>query len=315
MTQEANRPPKVSSSMRESNRSLLQPADDVLFIDNKEREYLRTLKPGSRISLHKGSFQADDIIGLPEGSLVYTQKNEAFRIFRPTYAHLIPNLPRRAQVIYPKDVGVMLLWGDIHPGAAVVEVGAGPGALTIALLRVIGPTGTLTTVELREDHVEMARANVARFLGDAPNWTVQLADAYEGLAAHDIDRILIDIPEPWRVLPHAAKALRYGGVLVGYVPTVVQVKALVDDLRAHPGFDAIEVMENFHRYWHVKDLSVRPEHRMVAHTGFIITARRVPEEVAIAPTMRNDSPLTPQDSESPAEESLEREPLQLETSE
>jgi tRNA (adenine57-N1/adenine58-N1)-methyltransferase len=299
--------------MPESNRSLLQPGDDVLFVDAKEREYLRTLKPGSRISLHKGSFQADHLIGLPEGSLVYTQNNEPFRILRPTYAHLIPNLPRRAQVIYPKDVGVMLLWGDIQPGVSVVEVGAGPGSLTIALLRAIGPTGTLTTVELREDHVEMARANVARFFGDAPNWTVQLADAYEGFAAQDIDRILLDIPEPWRVLPHAAKALRYGGVLIGYVPTVVQVKALVDDLRAHPGFDAIEVMENLHRYWHVKDLSVRPEHRMVAHTGFIIIARRVPEEVAIPPTVREPLSLKPEDTG--IEEAEPREPESFSTDE
>lgn len=265
---------------------MLQAGEDVLFIDNKDREYLRTLKPGSRISLHKGSFQAEQIIGLPEGSLVYTPKNEPFRILRPTYAHLIPNLPRRAQVIYPKDTAVILLWGDIFPGASVVEIGAGPGALTIALLRAIGPTGSLTTIEIREDHIDMSRATVARFFGEAPNWTLQLADACEGLSARDVDRILVDIPEPWRLLPHAARALRYGGVFLGYVPTVVQVKALVDDLRAHPGFDAIEVMENLHRYWHVKDLSVRPEHRMVAHTGFIIVARRVPEEVAIPPVPR-----------------------------
>lgn len=279
-----------------TNRSLLQAGEDVLFIDTKDREYLRTLKPGSRISLHKGSFQAEQIIGLPEGSLVYTPKNEPFRILRPTYAHLIPNLPRRAQVIYPKDTAVMLLWGDVFPGASVVEIGAGPGALTIALLRAIGPTGTLTTIEIREDHIDMSRATVARFFGEAPNWTIQLADAYEGLSAHDVDRILVDIPEPWRLLPHAARALRYGGVFLGYVPTVVQVKALVDDLRAHPGFDAIEVMENLHRYWHVKDLSVRPEHRMVAHTGFIIVARRVPEEVAIPPV-----PREPQSSEAPVQ--------------
>ena len=227
-----------------TNRSLLQAGEDVLFIDNKEREYLRTLKLGSRISLHKGSFQSEEIIGLPEGSLVYTTKNEPFRILRPTYAHLIPNLPRRAQVIYPKDTAVMLLWGDVFPGAAVIEVGAGPGALTIALLRAIGPTGTLTTVEIRQDHIDMSRATVARFFGEAPNWTIQLADAYEGLPAHDADRILVDIPEPWRLLPHVAQALRYGGVFLSYVPTIVQVKALVDDLRAHPGFDAIEVMEN-----------------------------------------------------------------------
>jgi len=290
-----------------ANQSILHPGDDVLFIDTKNREYLRNLKPGSRVSLHKGSFQADQLIGLPEGSLVYTQNNEPFRILRPTYAHLIPNLPRKAQVIYPKDVGIILLWGDIHPGASVVEIGAGPGALTIALLRVIGPTGKLTTVEIREDHVEMSRATIARFFGDAPNWTVQLADAYEGFSADNIDRILLDVPEPWRVLPHAAKALRYGGVLVAYVPTVVQVKSLVDDLRAHRGFDAIEVMENLHRYWQVKDLSVRPEHRMVAHTGFLITARRVPEEVAIPPTPQDNSPPKTKRVEFPEKERQESE--------
>jgi tRNA (adenine57-N1/adenine58-N1)-methyltransferase len=162
-------------------------------------------------------------------------------------------------------------------------------------------------VEIREDHVEMSRATIARFFGDAPNWTVQLADAYEGFSADNIDRILLDVPEPWRVLPHAAKALRYGGVLVAYVPTVVQVKSLVDDLRAHRGFDAIEVMENLHRYWQVKDLSVRPEHRMVAHTGFLITARRVPEEVAIPPTPQDNSPPKTKRVEFPEKERQESE--------
>src|SRR5437773_2547584 len=173
-----------------SNRTLLQAEDTVVFVDSKEREYLRTLKAGGRISLRGSALQADQPIGLPEGSRVCTARNEPFWVFRPTYAHLIPNLPRRAQVIYPKDVGVMLLWGDVFPGAS---------------------------------------------------------------------------------------ALRPGGVVVGYVATVVQVKALVDELRAHRGFAVIEVMENLLRFWHVKDLSVRPEHRMVAHTGFIIVARRVHE--------------------------------------
>ena len=147
-------------------------------------------------------------------------------------------------MIYPKDTAVILLWGDIFPGASVVEIGSGPGALTIALLRSIGSTGRLTTVEIREDHCEMARGNVARFFGEAPNWSLQLADAYEGFVAQDIDRLLIDLPEPWRILPHAAKALRYGGVLVGYIPTVVQVSRWARAPR-QSGF-TIEVMENLH---------------------------------------------------------------------
>ncbi|MGE0825226.1 MAG: tRNA (adenine-N1)-methyltransferase [Candidatus Binatia bacterium] len=256
------------------DRSLLHAGESVLFIDTKEREYLRTLKSGGRISLHGGTLQADVVIGLPEGSQVKSTANDSFWVFRPTYAHLIPNLPRRAQVIYPKDVGIMLLWGDVFPGASVVEIGAGPGSLTIALLRAIGPNGKLVTVEIREDHCDMARENVARFFGAAPNWTIQVGDAYAGIEVCEADRLFIDVPEPWRVVPHAAQALRPGGVLVGYVPTVVQVKSLVDELRGTPCFTAIEVLENLVRSWHVKNLSVRPEHRMVAHTGFLIIARR-----------------------------------------
>lgn len=260
-----------------SDRVLLQAGETVIFLDNKEREYLRTLKAGGRISLRGSPLLADQIIGLPEGSRVYDPRNEPFWIFRPTYARLIPNLPRQAQVIYPKDVGIMLLWGDVFPGATVVEVGVGPGALTIALLRTIGPTGKLLTIEAREDFCLLARENVARFFGASPQWMLTRGNAYLGVPARNVDRLFIDVPEPWQVIPHAASALRPGGVLVGYVPTVVQVKALVDELRSRPEFAAIEVMENLLRFWHVKDLSVRPEHRMVAHTGFIIVARRVYE--------------------------------------
>lgn len=260
-----------------SPRSLLQAGDSVLFIDRKEREYLRTLQAGGRLSLRGGQLLADAIIGLPEGSLIRTPHNEPFWVFRPGYAHLIPNLPRRAQVIYPKDVGPVLLWGDIFPGAAVLEVGVGPGALSIALLRAIGPSGTLTTVEARQDFCDMARENVERFFGPAPNWTLTHGDAYEKIDAPEVDRVVIDVPEPWRVIPHATLVLRPGGVLVGYSPSTVQVKTLVDELRASACFTAVEVMENLLRFWHVKDLSVRPQHRMVAHTGFLMVARRTAE--------------------------------------
>ena len=264
-----------------SERTILQPGDSVLFIDHKEREYIRILHPGSVIALRGGNIPAEQFIGLSEGSLVQVGQSERFRILRPTYARLIPNLPRQAQVIYPKDVGPILLWGDVFPGARVLEVGSGPGALSIALLRAVGPEGHLLTVDIRADHCKMARNNVKRFIGPTPNWTLAQADAYKGLPVREVDRTFIDLPEPWQVLPHARGVLRPGGVLVGYLPTVLQVKALVDALYADPRFDCVEVMENMLRFWHVKDRSIRPEHRMVAHTGFIIVARRVTETAAI----------------------------------
>ena len=264
-----------------SDRATLQPGDSVLFIDQKEREYIRILRPGSVIALRGGNIPAEQFIGLAEGSLVQIGQNETFRLLRPTYARLIPNLPRQAQVIYPKDIGPILLWGDIFPGARVLEVGSGPGALSMALLRAIGPAGHLLTVDIRTDHCKMARNNVRRFFGATPNWIVAQTDAYQGLPIREVDRILIDLPEPWQVLPHAREVLRPGGVLVGYLPTVLQVKALVDDLHADPGFACVEVMENMLRFWHVKDRSMRPEHRMVAHTGFIVVARRVTEAAVV----------------------------------
>jgi tRNA (adenine57-N1/adenine58-N1)-methyltransferase catalytic subunit len=254
--------------------SLLRAGEDVLLVDRKDREYLRTLIAGKTIHLRSGTFVMDDIIGLPEGSVVCNSGGEPFLILRPTYASLIPHLPRQAQVIYPKDVGLILLWGDIYPGARVLEVGTGPGALTMALLRAVGPTGHLYSYELREDFAAMARANVERFYGPAPQWTLKLADIRDGIAEGHLDRIVIDLPEPWRLLAEAWRALRPGAVLVAYVPTVLQMKHFVDSARLS-GFTAVEAMENLLRGWHIEGQSVRPDHRMVAHTGFVITARRL----------------------------------------
>ena len=289
-----------------SERTILQPGDSVLFIDHKEREYIRILHPGSVIALRGGNIPAEQFIGLSEGSLVQVGQSERFRILRPTYARLIPNLPRQAQVIYPKDVGPILLWGDVFPGARVLEVGSGPGALSIALLRAVGPEGHLLTVDIRADHCKMARNNVKRFIGPTPNWTLAQADAYQGLPVREVDRTFIDLPEPWQVLPHAREVLRPGGVLVGYLPTVLQVKALVDALYADPRFDCVEVMENMLRFWHVKDRSIRPEHRMVAHTGFIIVARRVTETAAIQ--VKSEKQLKEEQQEAQKVEEPQNEP-------
>ncbi len=257
-----------------AERANLRAGESVLLIDRKERQYLRALRAGKRIHLRNGTLLADDLIGGPEGRTVLNTAGEPYLILRPTYANLIPNLPRRAQVIYPKDIGPILLWGDIHPGARVLEVGTGPGALTIALLRAVGPAGEVFSYEIRPDFCDMARENVEQFFGRPPNWTLRLADGRDGFAETDLDRMIIDLAEPWTLLRQAAAALRPGAVLVAYVPTVMQVKTFVDQARIS-GFGAVEVMESLLRFWHVQGLSIRPEHRMVAHTGFIITCRHL----------------------------------------
>jgi tRNA (adenine57-N1/adenine58-N1)-methyltransferase len=254
--------------------SHLSANDAVLFIDRKGRRYLKVLKPGQKL-LIRGELMADDVIGVEEGSRVKFSKGESFLVLRPTYADLVPHLPRSAQVIYPKDTGPLIMWGDVFPGATVIEGGVGAGALTIALLRAIGPHGRLISYEIREDFANLCRRNVAAFFGEAPNWTLKLRDLYEGFDETGADRMFLDLPEPGRALDVAARALRPGGVVVGYVPTALQLKDTVDALQARPEFGQIESFETLLRHWQVKGLSVRPLNRMVAHSAFIIVARRL----------------------------------------
>jgi tRNA (adenine57-N1/adenine58-N1)-methyltransferase len=254
--------------------STLKENDPVLFIDRKRRSYLKRLRSGRKITI-RGELLADQVIGLPEGSRVKFSSGEFFLVLRPTYADLVPNLPRQAQVIYPKDTGPMLLWGDVFPGATVIEGGIGAGALTIALLRAVGAAGRLISYELREDFANMARENVAAYFGEAPQWTLKIGDIYEGFEETGIDRMFLDVAEPGRALPGAAVALRPGGVLVCYVPTALQLKDAVDAIDASPHFGEVESFETLLRHWQVKGLSVRPLHRMVAHSAFIIVARRL----------------------------------------
>ena len=276
----------------------LKPDDAVLFIDRKGRRYLKMLRRGARI-LIRGEIAADELLGIDEGSRVKFSTGEIFLVLRPTYADLIPHLPRQAQVIYPKDTGPMLVWGDVFPGATVIEGGIGAGALTIALLRAVGPAGRVISYELREDFAAAARRNVDAFFGNAPNWTLHLADLYAGFEETGVDRLFLDLPEPSRALGVAAQALRPGGVLVCYVPTAIQLGDTVTALQRDNGFGEIESFETLLRNWHVKGMSVRPVHRMVAHSGFIIVSRR------LAMSSRSAADPTGMGGESSAVEALD----------
>ena len=255
----------------------LQENESVVLLDRKDREYLARLNKNQPVLIRGGKILANDILGKQEGIIVRSSLNEPFIVLRPSLPQLIPNLPRNAQVIYPKDLGPILIWADIFPGARVVEAGVGAGALTMALLRAVGAEGYLYSYEIRADFVAMARKNIARYFGPAPNWTVMLGDVAAELNETDIDRVILDLPEPWQVIPAAYKALRAGGILLAYLPTVLQVKSLVDALREDKRFVCIETMETLMRFWHMKGMSVRPQHRMVAHTGFLTLARRLAE--------------------------------------
>jgi tRNA (adenine57-N1/adenine58-N1)-methyltransferase catalytic subunit len=249
--------------------------EPVILLDRKDREYLSRLDQRRPIAIRGGKIAVEDIIGRDEGIVVRSSLNEPFLVFRPSLPQLIPNLPRTAQVIYPKDLGPILIWSDLFPGARVVEAGVGAGALSMALLRAIGSDGQLISYELREDFSDMAQQNVARYFGPSPNWKIKIGNVATDLDESDIDRVVLDLPEPWHVIERAWRALRPGGILLCYLPTVLQVKSLVDGLRDDKRFACIETSESLMRFWHFKGMSARPQHRMVAHTGFLTSAKRL----------------------------------------
>jgi tRNA (adenine57-N1/adenine58-N1)-methyltransferase len=247
--------------------------DRVLLIDAKSRRYLVTLREGGQFHTHAGVTPHDSIIGSPDGSTIRSPTGTKYLALRPTLADFVLSMPRGAQVIYPKDLGPLLIMADVFPGARVLEAGVGSGALSMTLLRA---GADVVGYELREDFAAKAKANVDSFLGEGQPYRVELRDVYEGIDETGLDRILLDLPEPWRVVKHATGALRPGGILVSYLPSIVQVSQLRDALDAG-GFVLAETVEVLQRGWHVEGLAVRPDHRMVAHTGFLTSARRPAE--------------------------------------
>jgi tRNA (adenine57-N1/adenine58-N1)-methyltransferase catalytic subunit len=254
-----------------------QPGDKVLLIDAKSRRYLVTLRDGGQFHTHAGVTPHELIIGQPDGSTVRSPSGARYLALRPTLSDFVLSMPRGAQVIYPKDLGPLLILADVFPGARILEAGVGSGALSMTLLRagadVIG-------YELREDFAAKAQANVASFLGEGQPYRVEIRDVYEGIDETGLDRILLDLPEPWRVVKHAVTALRPGGILVSYLPSIVQVSQLRDALDG-ASFVLAETVEVLQRSWHVEGHAVRPDHRMVAHTGFLTAARRPAEQLLV----------------------------------
>jgi len=254
------------------NRGPLTAGDRVLLLDSKRRRHLVTLQEGGEFHSHAGVLKHDDLIGAEEGVSVRTTKGARLVAVRPTLGDFILEMPRGAQVIYPKDLGPILMHADVFPGARVLESGVGSGALTMTLLRALGPDGHVLGYEIRDDFASRARRNVEAFLGPDVPLDIEVRDIYEGIDATGIDRILLDLPEPWRVVPHAEKALVPGGILLAYLPTILQVSQLRDVI-AESAFGMAQTLEVLQRTWHVEGQSVRPDHRMVAHTGFLTFAR------------------------------------------
>jgi tRNA (adenine57-N1/adenine58-N1)-methyltransferase catalytic subunit len=259
--------------------------DRVQLTDPKGRHYSLTLEAGGQYHTHRGGLAHDDLIGKPEGSLIVSPVGTPYLALRPRLADYVLSMPRGAQVIYPKDAAQILMWGDVFPGARVLEAGAGSGALTCSLLQAVGPEGAVVSYEVRADHAEHAERNVRKFFGDhPPHWSLRVADLAEHGAGEDpvterFDRVVLDMLAPWEQLKTVAAALIPGGVLVGYVATTTQLSRLVEDLREQQCWTEPQAWECLVRPWHVVGLAVRPDHRMQGHTAFLVTARRLADGV------------------------------------
>jgi tRNA (adenine57-N1/adenine58-N1)-methyltransferase catalytic subunit len=250
----------------------------IHLVDHKRRQYALTLKTGETYQFSGQKIAHDTIIGRPDGTIVTLSGGKKMVALRPTFGDYVLKMPRGAQVLYPKDLAIIPMWADVYPGARVFEAGTGSGALTMALLRAVGPAGLVVTYEIRDDFALTATANISRYLNPAHLISLR-KNAYEGIDLLDdripFDRVVLDLPEPWQVVPHAAEVLRSGGIYLSFVPTVPQVMRTVEALERATVFGLIETFETLLRTWSVQGRSVRPDHRMVAHSGFITVGRKV----------------------------------------
>jgi tRNA (adenine57-N1/adenine58-N1)-methyltransferase len=245
--------------------------EQIIVVDSKGRQYLVKLVEGGEFHTHTGVVPHELLLGQDEGVTVRSTTNARYTAMRPTLSNFILRMPRGAQVIYPKDLGPILMIADIHPGVRVLEAGVGSGALSMTMVRA---GADVVGYEVREDFATRAQENVRTFLGDEvlARYRVEVRDIYEGIDERGLDRVVLDLPEPWQVVKHAQVALRPGGILIAYTPSIMQAAQLRDTLE-ESDFELAETVEILLRTWHVEGQAVRPDHRMVAHTGFLTSAR------------------------------------------
>jgi tRNA (adenine57-N1/adenine58-N1)-methyltransferase catalytic subunit len=257
-------------------RGIMAEGDWVRLMDAKGRKHNLQLEAGKEFSTKKGQIVHDDLIGRPEGIVIESSMGGEYQVFRPLLHEYVVSMPRGAAIIYPKDAAQIVTMADIFPGARVVEAGAGSGSLTAYLLRAVGAKGMLASYELREEFAETARSNVEQLIGgEHPAWKLTIGDVRDVIEETEVDRLILDMVDPWTCIDLAEERLIPGGIICAYVATTTQLSLFVETLRANGGFTEPTSWETMQRNWHLEGLSVRPDHQMIGHTAFLVTARRM----------------------------------------
>lgn len=264
--------------------------DRIQLTDPKGKLYSFTITPGREWHTHKGWIVHDELIGVPEGSVVATSGGLKFTAFKPLLADYVLSMPRGATIVYPKDAALIIGFADIYPGARVLEAGVGSGALTLSLLRAVGPSGSVLSVERRSDFAENARSNIEHYFSGVPtNWSLRVGSLQDQEFDEIFDKVILDMLAPWECIELAAKVLRPGGVFLAYVATSTQLSATAEALKSNGNFTEPESSESLVRGWHHEGLAVRPQHRMIGHTGFLIQSRRMAPGVEVLARRRRPS--------------------------
>ena len=273
-----------------SNDGFFSEGDRIQLTDPKGKMYTFTITPGKEWHTHKGWIVHNDLIGLPEGSVVSTSAGLKFTAFKPLLGDFVLSMPRGATIVYPKDAAMIVGVADVFPGAKVIEAGVGSGALSISLLRAIGAEGKLSSFERREDFAEIARETVRTYFGELPpQWSLSVGSVQESTTDKKYDRVILDMLAPWECISFASEVLRPGGVFLAYVATTTQLSATAEALKENGSFKEPFSSETIVRDWHHEGLAVRPMQRMIGHTGFLIVSRRMAPGVEVLARRRRPS--------------------------